>query len=220
MRHITKYIIAFCAMFSGYTYSTDFLKPGLWVNSNKAGHVCVAQNNSVPSLAYLRLEVEMSGTGSEQSTECNIGHFVFENRTGYEAGFSCVVRTAKIPAPKTGRKYVESKHFLVYVRAKKINKNRFYGAIGQKNGTVYPAIGEKNINRLDKYNFYTWTRKKCAAPINTFYQFSTYYGFPVSLMQDRVTRECQGGVASRFCCKYDTVNFPNHGRKSPNLCGD
>ena len=219
MRHTTNCIIAFCAIFSGCAYSTDFLKPGLWVNVNKGGHVCVAQNNSVPSLAYLRLEVEMSGTGSEQSTDCNIGHFVFKNRTGYEAGFSCVVRTAKIPAHKTEKKYVESKPFMVYILAKKINKNRFYSAIGQKNGVVYPAIGQRNINKIEKNNFYTWAKKRCAAPINTFYQFSTYYSFPVSLMQDRVTRECQGGVTSRFCCKYDTVNFPNHGKKSPNLCG-
>jgi len=212
MRHVTNFIIAFCAMVSGCAYSTDFLKPGLWVNNNKAGHVCVAQNNSVPSLAYLRLEVEMSGTGSEQSTDCNTGHFIFKNRTGYEAGFSCVVRTAKIPAPKNGKKYVESKPFIMYILAKKINKNRFYGTIGKK-------IGDKNISRIEKNNFYTWTRNQCAAPINTFYQFSTYYGFPVSPMQDRITRECQGGVTSRFCCKYDTVNFPNHGKKSPNLCG-
>ncbi len=203
-----KFVLIPFFIFPAIAYPSDFLTPGLWINASSK--VCVAKNNIIPSLRYLKLEVEISFTGSEQSAFCNNGIFIFKNQTGYEAKFTCVERTGMTPPPQSGRKYVQSKPFVEYIVGKKVGSNRFYGTI---QGKKYIKINNKSVN------YYLYSGKNCMPPINTWYNFSIFNGFPVSPIQEKVTLKCQGGVTSKFCCKNDTVNFPNHGKKSPNLCG-
>lgn len=84
--HVLISILMFC-VFSGMA-SANVVTPGWWSTGYHVGY-CIYNNNVIPSLPFLELEIGRSATGASQYTTCDHGKWIARNAYDYKATMIC-----------------------------------------------------------------------------------------------------------------------------------